>query len=233
AARAWRSWSTDARYQSALVGAVLAPVAIVLLVATVVDAPAAVALSMGPLMAATIGWGRHNDLAFDGAAFWMHVVAAVPGRADRWGRTAAVLRWAVPVTVVVALVGAVVAGRADLAAASMGASFGLLGAGLAVSAVLSPVLPYSVPEAGSNPFATEMGSVGASLVAQLVSSAATLVVSLPVLVAFGMALWWDPAMAWVTLVLGLLGGAAVLAIGVRWGGRLYDERAVWLLARVR
>ncbi|NTW40965.1 MAG: ABC transporter permease, partial [Cellulomonadaceae bacterium] len=78
ARRAWRYWTADPRYQSAMLAAVLAPVVMVLLVATVVHAPAAVALSMGPFMAATIGWGRHNDVAMDGSAFWMHVGAAVP-----------------------------------------------------------------------------------------------------------------------------------------------------------
>ena len=231
--RALRYWGSDPRYVNALLGAVVAPVAIVLLVATVVDAPAAVALSMGPLMAGSVGWGRHNDVAYDGSAFWMHVSARVPGWADRLGRAAATLTWGLPLTVVVSLAGAWVAGRPDLGAAAVGAALGVLGAGLGVSAVFSTVLPYPVAEAGASPFVTPSGSVGASMVAQVVTSAATAALSLPVLVAYGATLWWNPALAPVTLVLGVLGGAGVLLGGVRVGGRIFDGRSPRVLARLR
>lgn len=230
--RALRYWAADPRYLSALLGAVVAPVAIVLLVATVVDAPAAVALSMGPLMAGTIGWGRHNDVAYDGSAFWMHVAAKVPGWADRLGRAVATLAWALPVTVVVSLVGVVVADRRDLSLAVVGVSLGVLAAGLAVSAVFSSLLPYPVPAAGANPFAAQMGAVGASLLAQVVTSAATLLLCLPVLGLYGASLWWDPAVAPVTFAVGIVGGVAVLLAGVVVGGRVYDAQAARILVRL-
>ncbi len=233
AGRAWRSWTSDPRYQGAVLSGVLGPLVIVVLLATVVHAPAAVALSVGPFMAASIGWARHNDVAMDGNAFWMHVAAGVPGHADRWGRAVGTVLWALPVSVAVAIVGAVVAGRVDLAPAAVGATVGLLGAGLAVSAVLSPVLPYPVPEAGGNPFSAQIGAVGASMVAQAVSSAATGVLGLPVIVVLALALWWSPALAWPLLVLGVAWGVGVLALGIRVGGQVYDRRQVWLLARMR
>lgn len=232
ARRGLRSWTTDPRYTSALLGAVALPVLIVLLAATVVDAPAAVALSMAPLMAGTIAWGRHNDTAFDGTALWLHVVSRVPGWADRAGRAAATAVWAVPLLVVVGVAGALVGGRADLAPASVGAALGVLGAGLAVSAVSSAALVYPVPAAGASPYAAQAGSLGASLVAQLVTSLATAVACLPVTVAFLAALWWRPGLSWAVLVLGVLGGAALLVGGVVVGGRVYDARAVRLLARL-
>ena len=230
--RALRYWGADPRYVTALLGAVIAPVVIVLLVATVVDAPAAVALSMGPLMAGSIGWGRHNDLAFDGSAFWLHVAARVPGWADRLGRVAATLVWAVPVTVVVSIAGALVAGRPDLAGAAVGAALGVLCAGLAVSAVFSSALPYPVPSPGANPFASQMGALGASMVAQLVTSAATLALCLPLIGLYAAALWSGPAYAVLTLVVGVLGGALILAGGVVAGGRVYDARAARVLVRL-
>jgi ABC-2 type transport system permease protein len=232
ARRGLRAWTTDPRYTSALVGAVTLPVVIVLLAATVVDAPAAVALSMAPLMAGTIAWGRHNDTAFDGSALWLHVVSRVPGWADRAGRAVATLVWAGPLVVVVALVGALVGGRVDLAPASVGAALGVLGAGLAVSAVSSASLVYPVPAPGASPYAAQAGSLGASLVAQLVTSVATAVVCLPITVLFFAALWWRPGLAWAVLALGVLGGGAALAGGVAVGGRVYDARAVRLLARM-
>lgn len=232
ARRSLRYWATDPRYLAALLGAVVAPVLIVLLVATVVDAPAAVALTMGPLMAATIGWGRHNDVAYDGTAFWMHVSARVPGWSDRLGRVLAVLVWALPVTVVVSLGGAVVAGRPDLAPAALGAALGCLGAGLAVSSVFSTLLPYPAPEAGQNPYAAQLGAVGAGMVAQLVTSMATGALVLPVMVLYGLALWSDPAWGIAALALGLVGGGVVLAAGVVLGGRVHDRRSVRVLARL-
>ena len=230
--RALRYWGADPRYVTALLGAVIAPVVIVLLVATVVDAPAAVALSMGPLMAGSIGWGRHNDLAFDGSAFWLHVAARVPGWADRLGRVTATLVWAVPVTVVVSVGGALVGGRPDLAPAAVGAALGVLCAGLAVSCLFSSALPYPVPSPGANPFAAEMGALGASMAAQLVTSGATLALCLPLIALYAGALWSAPVYAVLTVVVGVLGGASLLAGGVVAGGRVYDARAARVLVKL-
>nr|WP_297423199.1 ABC transporter permease [uncultured Actinotalea sp.] len=232
ARRSLRSWTTDPRYTSALAGAVVLPVLIVLLAATVVDAPAAVALSMAPLMAGTIAWGRHNDTAFDGSALWLHVVSHVPGWADRAGRAVATAVWAVPLLVAVGVAGALVGGQPDLAPASVGAALGVLGAGLAVSAVSSAALVYPVPAPGASPFAAQAGSLGASLVAQLVTSCATAVACLPVTALFLAALWWRPALSWAVLGFGVLGGAGLLTAGVVLGGRVYEARAVGLLARL-
>ncbi|MBX9244963.1 hypothetical protein ICW40_09090, partial [Actinotalea ferrariae] len=230
--RSLRYWTGDPRYVSAMLGAVAAPVVIVLLLATVVDAPAAVALAMGPLMAGTIAWGRHNDLAFDGSVLWMHVVAAVPGRADRLGRVLATVAWAAPATAAVSLVVAWVGGRPDLAPASLGASLGVLGVGLAVSAVLSPLFPYPVPAAGENPYSAQVGSLGASMLAQLVTSGATLVACAPVLVLYGLALWWEPDLVVAVLLAGLGTGAGAVVLGVRLGGQVYDARSRRVLTRL-
>lgn len=231
--RSLRSWTADPRYGAALLGSVAAPVVIVVLAATVVDAPAAVPLGLAPFVAGSVGWGRHNDVAFDGSAFWLHVAARVPGWADRAGRAGAVLVWAVPLTVAVGVVGAGVAGRADLAVASVGAGLGVLAAGLGVSAVTSAALVYPVPEVGGDPYAAPAGSVGASLVAQLVSSLATTAVCVPVLAVYAAAVWGDASLGWAALAVGVLGGGATLWAGVVLGGRVLDTHGVRLLARLR
>ncbi|MDT0166915.1 hypothetical protein Q9R32_15280, partial [Actinotalea sp. AC32] len=231
--RSLRSWTADPRYAAALLGSVAAPVLIVVLVATVVDAPAALPLGLAPFVAGSVGWGRHDDVAYDGSAFWLHVAARVPGWSDRLGRAVGVLVWAVPLVVAVGVGGALVAGRADLAAASVGAALGVLGAGLGVSAVTSAALVYPVPAAGGDPYAAPPGSVGASLVAQLVSSVATAVVCAPVLVAYAFAVWRDARLAWVALAVGVVVGGAALACGVVLGGRVLDRGAVRLLTRLR
>lgn len=232
ARRGLRYWTADPRYMGSLLGSVVAPVLIVLLMAAVVDTPAAVALGLGGFMAGTIGWGRHNDVAYDGSAFWLHVAAHVPGWSDRLGRALATFLWAAPVTVLVSLVGAFLSGRWELAPAAVGLGFGVLCGGLAVSAVASALLPYPVPEAGANPYAAQMGAVGATLVAQLVSSMATLVVCAPVGALYALSLWVQDGLAGLTLGVGLVGGLVTLAAGVVLGGRVYDGRAPRLLVRL-
>lgn len=230
--RGLRYWTADPRYMSALLGAVVAPVLIVLLAASVADAPDAVALGLATIVGGTLGWGRHNDVAYDGTAFWLHVAAHVPGWADRLGRSAATLVWALPTTVVLGLIGVWVSGRWELAPAALGAGVGVLLGGLAVSAVASALLPYPVPAAGANPYAAQMGAVGATLVAQLVSSAGTFVLCAPVLGLYAASVWWRPGLAPLTAVVGVVGGVVVLALAVWVGGRLYDARAPRLLARL-
>lgn len=232
ARRGLRYWTADPRYLSALLGAVLAPVLIVVLVASVAQAPDAMALGLGMLVGGTLGWGRHNDVAYDGTAFWLHLAAHVPGWADRLGRAAATVVWALPVTVVLGVVGVWVSGRWELAPAALGAGVGVLLGGLAVSAVVSALLPYPVPAAGANPYAAQMGAVGATLLAQAASSAGTFLVCAPVLALYAASVWWRPELAAVTAVVGVLGGLLVLAGAVWLGGRVYDARAPRLLARL-
>ena len=230
--RGMRYWTADPRYMSALVGAVVAPVLIVVLAASVADAPDAVALGLATIVGGTLGWGRHNDVAYDGTAFWLHVAAHVPGWADRLGRAVATLVWALPTTLVLGLVGVWVAGRWDLAPAALGAGVGVLLGGLAVSAVASALLPYPVPAAGANPYAAQMGAVGATLVAQVASSAGTFLLCAPVLGLYAASVWWRAELATLTAVVGVVGGAVVLALAIWAGGRLYDARAPRLLARL-
>ncbi len=232
ARRATRYWTADPRYMSALLGAVVAPVLIVVLASAVAETPDAMALSLAMLVGGTLGWGRHNDVAYDGTAFWLHVAAHVPGWADRLGRTAATLVWALPATLGLGLVGVGLSGRWELAPAALGAGVGILLGGLAVSAVASALLPYPVPAAGANPYAAQMGAVGATLIAQTASSAGTLVVSAPVLALFAASVWWRPELAVATAVVGVVGGTATLAVAVWLGGRVYDARAARLLVHL-
>ena len=230
--RGLRYWTADPRYMSALLAAVVAPVLIVVLAASVADAPDAIALGLGIVVGGTLGWGRHNDVAYDGTAFWLHVAAHVPGWSDRLGRALATLVWALPLTVGLGLLGVWVSGRWELAAAAVGAGVGVLLAGLAVSAVASALLPYPVPAAGANPYAAQMGAVGATLVAQAASSAGTFVLCGPVLGLYAASVWWRAELAPLTAAVGLVGGAALLALAVWLGGRVYDARAPRLLARL-
>lgn len=232
ARRGARYWSADPRYLSALLGAVVTPALVVVLGSAISDTPGTVALGAGAFVGGTLGWGRHNDVAYDGSAFWLHVAARVPGWADRLGRTLATLVWALPVTLAAGVAGVALSGRWDVAPAALGAAVGLLLGGLGVSAVASATLPYPVPEAGANPFAAQIGGVGASLVAQVATSTATFLVCSPVLALAALTVWREPRLGGATLAVGMVGGVVALALGIVLGGRLYDERAPRLLARL-
>ena len=232
ARRALRYWVGDPRYLASLASTLLMPLLIALLLAVVGLSSVSGAVLVAPLVAGAVGWGRHNDTAFDGTAFWLHVSAGVPGVVDRAGRVIALSVWALPLVGVIAGGGVWLADRWDMLPATLGLALGLYGAGLGVAMVSSVLLPYPAPRAGDSPFATETGSVGASLVAQLVATVATGVLAAPVAILFWLAANDRPGLGGAVLALGAIGGAAALAAGVVVGGRALDSRGALLLARL-
>jgi ABC-2 type transport system permease protein len=125
-----------------------------------------------------------------------------------------------------------VGGRVDLAPGVIGAAVGVLGTSLGVSAGTSLVLPYRAPAPGENPFSAQVGSVGAGLLAQAISSAAAWIVAVPVVLPLVAALLWDPSWGWVGLVTGSATGALALVFGIRWAGDLYDRKSGRLVGAV-
>lgn len=232
ARRSLRYWVGDPRYLAALASTLLMPLLIALLLSVVGLRAVSGAVLLAPLVAGAVGWGRHNDTAFDGTAFWLHVSAGVPGIADRAGRVIALCSWAVPLVLGLGVGGAWLADRWDLLPASLGLAFGLFGAGLGVAMVSSVVLPYPAPRAGESPFSTETGSVGASLVAQFATTAVTGALAVPVTVLFWLTSTREPGLEWLTFAVGLLGGAVTLLAGTVVGGRILDSRGAQLLARL-
>lgn len=230
--RALRYWFTDPRYVAAIVSVLVFPILFFFLVYPAFGSPTAVIVAVPILLAGTIGWGRHNDVAFDSSALWLDIVAGRLGRANMWGRTTATLAWAVPVTVAGAIAAVTVSGRPSLAPGVFGACAGVLGTSLGVSAVTSVVLPYRAPAPGENPFSAQVGSLGASLLAQVISSMAAWIVAAPVVLPLVAALVWDPVWGWVGLATGTATGILVLILGVRWAGSLYDGRSGKLVGAV-
>ncbi len=223
-ARSVRSWRIDPRYVSQVVGAVAMP--------TIMGGIAVAALgSRGPwlfalpiFLAVTIGWGRHNDLAYDASAVWLDIVSDVRGADVMRGRLLATAGWAAPAVVTMCVAAAALTGRWAVLPAVTLAALGALGVGLGIAAVSSVLLPYRVPAPGESPFGAETGTIGASLGAQVASSLATgvavpIVVS-PLLAAFVWGgVWW--------LVAAVAGAAC--GVGGAWGGTraagaLYERR---------
>jgi ABC-2 type transport system permease protein len=230
AARCLVYWRRDPRYSGSLVVVPLLPLVLAL---AAPDGGRGLMLIAAPVAALLLSWSISADVAYDSTAFALHVASAVPGAADRAGRALAVGLLAVPVVLVFAVGSVWWAGRwADLPAV-LGASAGILLTGLGLSSVISARFVYGVPQPGQSPFATPSGSVGTSLLTQLVGFSALMVLVLPELVLAVVAVvrgsW---ALGAVTLAVGLVLGAAGLVGGLRLGARWYDRRSPELLQQV-
>jgi len=232
-ARISRAWRGDPRYISGLAAVILLPALFVAVVVPALDLDPRWALAAPFVLAISIGWGRHNDVALDSSALWMDVVAGVRGGAVMRGRFAGVMMWSLPLVAVASAVTAGWAGHWELAPAIIGASCGALGASLGISAITSVLLPYRTPAPGENPFGAEVGSVGAGLVGQLASSAATFVLLPFVIVPAILAVVVDSRWGILATVGGLGLGAAIYVYGLHVAGRMYNARAGKLLAAVR
>jgi ABC-2 type transport system permease protein len=231
-ARIARAYRGDPRYITGLVATILLPVLFVAVLIPSFDLDPRWAFAAPFVLATSIGWGRHNDLAYDSTAMWLDLVAGSRGEQVMRGRFAAVLTWSLPLVAGAGVVTAWWSGHLSLAPAVAGAAVGALGTSLGVAAITSVVLPYRVPAPGDNPFGAEVGSVGAGLVGQIASSAATLVLLPFVIVPCVLAIAVDGRWGILACVGGIGLGAAALAYGVTIAGRLYDARSGRLLAAV-
>ncbi len=139
----------------------------------------------------------------------------------------------VPVVTIFAVVSVAFTGRWDLLVATVGLSLGVLATGLGVSSVVSARLLYPVPKPGESPFKSPQGAAMATMFAQMITMLVLLALSLP---AAGLALTnvltGDAVWGWLALVVGIGLGALFLVLGMRWGGRLVDQRGPELLQQV-
>ncbi|NTV39226.1 MAG: hypothetical protein HGA51_04615 [Demequinaceae bacterium] len=230
--RTARSWRTDPRYIAQLVGAVVLPIMAGGLALVFAGDNQVWMAALPVALGITIGWGRHNDLAYDSSGSWLDIVSGVPGADILVGRLLGVVLWAGPAVVAASVAAAGLAGRWDVLPAVAATALGTLGVALGVASITSVLLPYRVPAPGESPFGADAGSIGASLAGQVVSSIGTGVV-LPFVVAplvcaflWGGA-WWPVSVAW-----GPLAGAAVAWWGTSLGGRRYDARSGRLIGAV-
>lgn len=231
AARAVTYWRRDPRYLTSTGMLVLVPL-LVGLPALSGGRVSVAALAMGPLAGWLMGWGMHNDLAYDGTAFWAHVAAGVPGRADRLGRLVPVSALAVVAVPVYTLLGSALTGRWAALPATFGLSLVFLLGGFGCSSIVSVVKPYPVPQPGESPFNSPTGAVGVTLLVQLVVGSVLFALASPVLVTALLGIfgphWW----VWVTLPLGAVLGLAYLLLGIRIGSGVYERRSPDLLAEL-
>lgn len=224
-ARTLRSWRSDSRYVAQVIGTLALPIVIVGIVVTALGFAAQTLFVIPLILGVTIGWGRHNDLAYDSSAVWLDVVSAVPGRDVMRGRALGVAAWAVPAVLATTVVAAAASGAWLIGLSVAGVALGMLGASLGVAACCAVLLPYRVPAPGESPFGSEAGSIGASLGSQLVASLGTGVV-IPVLAApLVAALVWSGPWWVIAGVLGLVAGPVLGWAGTTLAGSLYERRA--------
>lgn len=231
-ARLSHYWFSDPRYLSNLAGVLVVPLVVVGLIMPIFGLDPRWAFAAPVLLAATIGWGRHNDLAYDSSALWLDVASGRLGGAVTRGRIAAVVLWAAPTVLLVALATLAWTRMWQFTPAVLGACAGILGSTLGVSAITSAAFPYRAPAPGESPFGAEVGSVGAGLFAQLMSSLMTFVVIPASIIPLILAVSVDARWGWAAAAVGLGAGAVVYVVGVRVGGIIYDRRSGELIGLV-
>jgi len=228
AARSISSWLRDPRYISSVALMLLLPLGSLL--PSLRGGSELWPLAMAPTAGFLLGWSMHNDIAYDGTAFWAHVAPGVSGRADRMGRLAPMAVMASALLPAYACLGCALTGRWSLWPALFGVGLGFLLTGFGVASVMSALQPYPVPGAGENPFGAPPGSSALRIVVQAVAGTAVFVLNLP-LVGIGIgALVGHVWMGWLCLGLAIVFGSAALYLGTWWGARIYERRAPELLA---
>ena len=230
AARCLTYWRRDPRYLASAALVLLLPLGLML--SSLTGSRSGWPLAMAPITGYLLGWGMHNDVAYDGTAFWTHVATGVSGSADRMGRLVPLAVTGCVLLPGYATLGCAITGRWAVWPAVVGIGLGFLLAGFAMSNVLSALKPYPVPDPGANPFGSPPGAGGLTVILQMVAGLGTIVLNLPAFV-FGIgALLGHTWMAWVCLGLAVVLGSATLVVGTRWGGAVYERRAPELLAEL-
>ncbi|MFC4245114.1 hypothetical protein ACFOYW_17235 [Gryllotalpicola reticulitermitis] len=230
AARSLSYWSRDARYWVSLIMIPILPIVVLgaLGVVHAIPAPYPALLPL-PIMALFLGWSAHNDVAYDGTAVWLHVVAGATGLADRVGRMVPVLFLGVPLVVIGTAVSVYFYGDLRAALPLVGISTCELFVGLGLSSVTSTLFPYPVPKPGDSPFAQPQ-SVGAiAALVQGFSIVVMLALTAPSIVFGALGVFVDPAWLAASLWCGLLIGAAALVAGVLGGAAIFNRRGPQML----
>lgn len=230
AARSITSWLRDPRYVTSGVLMLLLPFG--LLLPSLTGGGSEWSIAMAPASGFLLGWSMHNDIAYDGTAFWGHLATGVSGRADRIGRLAPTAMLALVLLPGYATLGCALTGRWSLWPALLGIGLGFLLTGFGVASVMSALKPYPVPAAGENPFGAPPGSSALTVVVQAVAGTAVFVLNLPVLGVGVGAFFGNVWMGWLCLGLAVVFGSAALVLGTRWGATIYERRAPELLAEL-
>lgn len=229
AARALTYWLRDPRYSASLV---VIPFIAVLLYLSGGASGGAFAF-LGPVTAFLLAWSISADISYDNTAFSLHLSTGVSGRDDRLGRAAALLVFAVPITLVFTVVPLLVTGRAEDLPVMLGLAIGLLFTGAGLSSLVSARYTYNVPLPGESAFKTPPGTNFLMFAVQFIGWFVMLLLALPeIVLTIVYLVTGDALFGWLTLLVGLVLGGLLLMVGIRMGGRWYDRRTPELLLAV-
>ncbi|WP_440067568.1 hypothetical protein [Streptosporangium sp. OZ121] len=151
-----------------------------------------------------------NAFGIDGRSLWMNVVAYGSDRdwrTDIAGRHLAVATIAAPLLLLLATVAALLGGDVLWAVPAVLTAWGVLGAGFAVGALTSVLMPYTVPERLNAFTGAAPGQGGIAFVASLGALIGTGLLALPIVLPVLFGLTWISVLA---VPYGLL---------LSWGGR--------------
>lgn len=231
AARALTYWIRDPRYAASIIVVPLLPILLWFISG---DSGDLFLLNyLGPITAFLLAWSISADISYDNTAFWLHLSAGVSGRADRAGRTLALLVFAAPVVLVFTVVPLWLSGSLADLPMMLGLSLGALLTAAGFSSVLSARYTYNVPLPGESPFKTPPGTGFSMLAIQFLGWVVLLLLLLPEIgLAIAYLLTGSAALGWLTLLAGLVLGTAALIGGIRLGGAWYDKRGPELLQAV-
>lgn len=233
AARSIVYWVRDPRYS---VPPLLLPVIPLVIVPAfaLAGVPADVTVWLPvPLMCLLLGWLMHNDVSADGAAFWLHVVTGVSGRADRWGRIIVPLTIGVPLAVGGSIVSAVLYGDTAILLPLGSLSLCALLSGLGIASAASAQSPYPSVAPGDSAFALPQQGGDDNSSIQARSLILTVLACAPTVALILWSLLVDPQMMVWAKVSGIVMGVLVLFLGVELGARVVRRAAPELLEFAR
>lgn len=230
AARSITYWFRDARYWVSFVMVPIAPLLVMIPLALAGVPQFYLWLIPVPLICLFLGWSLHNDVAYDSTAIWLHVASGVRGTADRVGRLVPVLITGVVVIGLGSAVTVFILNDWRLLPSLIGISTAVLLAGLGIGSVTSARLPYPVVKPGDSPFQSPQSSGTITALVQSLAMFGALLVALPAGIFGALGLLVDPAWHAMAFAAGVGLGVLVLALGVWWGGRVFDNRGPEMLA---
>lgn len=229
AARSITYWMRDPRYQASLIAVPLLPVVALVLLALVGVPFPLLSLLPVPLVVLFLGWFLHNDVAYDGSAFWLHVAAGVRGWADRLGRSFPTLVLGLPVVVLGSLVTRATSGVPDSLPVLLAVNTCLLLVPAGVASAVSARLAYPAPRPGDSAFVQPQAPGASGAGPQALAFGLGLLLSAPAVVLAVRALFLGED-AGPAVLAGFGSGVVVFALGVLVGGWLFDRRAAELVS---
>ena len=240
-ARALRYWRKDPRYLGTIPSILVMPVLFTIMGLTLPlmggDGDATptwlvtgmVAFGLG-FTALMTGFSLSTDVAFDSTAWWIHLASGVRGWQDRLGRVVGEAVWAIPLLLIIGIAVPLIMDAPGRIVTCLAAMASLYLCSLGVSSVCSGLIIYPVALPGESPLKMKTGMMGSQMLSQMGCMVVSGIVGVPICVWAIFATGWQ---AWVALLVAIVWGIGILALGVVLGGRIMDSRGPAILQTLK